>query len=525
MPRVFSNMGLPLAAVLLAALLLAAGASAARIVGTDAADRLLGTPRADTILGEGGGDRLAGGAGPDFLHGGPGRDLADAGPGDDRIAVQYDGSRDDVRCGPGRDLVNADPLDRTGPDCELVGRRLARDPYGDAEAQHETHAEPDTLTVGRTTVAAYQVGRQYAGGATNLGFSVSTDGGRTWRSGLLPGLTRASVPPGPHERASDPVVAYHAPSRTWLIAALALEGRVTRLTVSRSQDGRSWSLPLVAAEGTASQGIAFDKEWLACDNGAASPFRGRCYLVFTDARRGDALGVVVSGDGGVVWSEPAYVPVSGAVGAVPVPTPAGRLVIPFLWRGNRMAASVSADGGATFSPPAPIADVRARAVRGLRFFTLPAADVGPDGRVWVAWHDCRFRPGCAANDVVVASSLDGVSWSAPAEVTGGRNAMLPALALDPTSGRLAFAYHVVRPAGGIDVELLETRPGAGTRSSPRRLSAETMRPEWLPDTVSGRMLADYIGVTYTEGRPLVVWVLASRPQDGELRQAVFATRG
>jgi hypothetical protein len=47
----------------------------------------------------------------------------------------------------------------------------------------------------------------------------------------------------------------------------------------------------------------------------------------------------------------------------------------------------------------------------------------------------------------------------------------------------------------------------------------------MPDTVSGRMLADYISVHYAGGRPLVAWVLASQPAGGELRQAVYATRG
>jgi hypothetical protein len=52
-----------------------------------------------------------------------------------------------------------------------------------------------------------------------------------------------------------------------------------------------------------------------------------------------------------------------------------------------------------------------------------------------------------------------------------------------------------------------------------------MRREWMPDTVSGRMLADYISVHYAGVRPLVVWVLASEPVGAELRQAVYATRG
>lgn len=514
------------AALLSASLLLAASAGAARLVGTDASDRLVGTPRADTLLGLGGADRLFGLAGDDVLVGGAGRDVLDGGSGRDRLAAQYDGARDTVRCGPGRDLVNADLLDRVAADCELVGRRLSRDPYTGPEARHETEVEPDSLTVGQTTVATFQVGRRANGGADNLGFAVSRDGGRTWTGGLLPSLTRVSRPPGPHDRASDPVVAFDAATGTWLIAALALEGRTTRLTVSRSSDGLSWSAPVVAAEaGTVDGGIAFDKEWLVCDNGEASPYRGRCYLVYTDTARRDALGAVASDDGGVTWSAPVNVSGADAVGAFPVVRPSGELVVPFLWGGNRIGASTSRDGGVSFEPPVVISDLRVRSPRGLRFFPLPAADVETSGRVWVTWHDCRSSQGCGANSIVVATSADGSAWSAPTPVTGGRNALLPAIGIHPGTGRAALAYHVVGPAGGIDVELLELGPSGRPLGAPRRLSAQTMRPEWLPETTAGRMLADYISVHYAGERPLVLWALASEPVAGELRQAIYATLG
>jgi hypothetical protein len=83
----------------------------------------------------------------------------------------------------------------------------------------------------------------------------------------------------------------------------------------------------------------------------------------------------------------------------------------------------------------------------------------------------------------------------------------------------------------VDVELVELRVDEGGRltplTPPRRLSSQTMRPEWMPETLSGRMLADYISVHYAGARPLAVWVLASEPTagDAELRQAVYATRG
>ena len=52
-----------------------------------------------------------------------------------------------------------------------------------------------------------------------------------------------------------------------------------------------------------------------------------------------------------------------------------------------------------------------------------------------------------------------------------------------------------------------------------------MKLEWMPNTTSGRMLADYVSVHYAGARPLAIWVLASQPVGASLRQAVYATRG
>src|SRR5574337_1700920 len=123
----------PAVAAVIAFLPLAGTGAAKTISGTQGPDRLTGTPGADAIYGLGGNDVISGGAGNDLLVGGPGADLLVGGPGDDRIAASYDGSRDTVRCGPGFDVVDADPLDRVAPDCELVSRRISRDPYGNTE--------------------------------------------------------------------------------------------------------------------------------------------------------------------------------------------------------------------------------------------------------------------------------------------------------------------------------------------------------------------------------------------------------
>lgn len=502
-------------------------AGARTIDGTPRDDRLVGTPRTDVLRGFAGRDELLGQGGADFLQGGPGRDTHDGGPGNDRIASSYDGGRDVVRCGAGLDVVNADLLDSVAGDCELVGRRLSRDPYRSDGAQHETEVEPESFTFGRTTVATFQVGRRFDGAATNIGFAVTTDDGDSWRSGLLPGLTVASRPAGVNARASDPVVAYDAAHSTWLISTLALAGTTTRLEVNRSPDGFTWGSAVTALEERVEQGIAFDKNWLACDNTSSSPFFGRCYLVYTHSADRDMLAVSWSDDGGLTWSAAVDLGVRGGVGVFPAIRANGDVVVVYLLQAagqSRIAASRSADGAVTWDTPVRIAPIDGGcAIRDFRAFPLPSAEVDPTGRFWAAWHDCS-SPGASSNAVFVATSADGAGWSAPIAVTRGRNAVLPAIGIDWATGRVAIAYMRSRSAA-IDVELTVSPGAPGNWSAPRRLSAQSMPLRWMPDTRSGRMLGDYISVHYARGRPLVVWVLATEPVSGSFRQAVYATRG
>ena len=464
---------------------------------------VVGTARADLLVGRDGSDRIV------------------ARAGNDRIAVEYDGGRDVVSCGPGRDIVAADLRDRIGGDCEVVSRRVHRDRHANPESQHESEVEPDSLTVGQTTVALFQVGRNRTGGAASIGFATTTDGGRTWREGLLPGLTTATRPAGPSARASDPVLAYDAAHGVWLANTLALSAGVTRLTVHRSVDGLTWTGPTDAAV-ESSDRLAYDKNWIACDNGPASPFRGRCYLAYTlVGDPSDDLAVQSSNDGGRTWSAPVTrrVPVTGVI---PVVQLDGKLVLTF-WSGRTgMVAVSSSDGGATLGEPVLISQFSARDGRPLRAPPLITADLDGEGQIVVAWQDCRFRVGCAANDVVVSRSADGRAWTPPARVTSGRNAVLPTIGVEPGSGRLAIAYYATHP-NGVDAEVVTSADGVRW-SAPQRLNPRRMPLEWMPDTTLGRMLADYIGVSWVRGRPLVIYALASPPRNGKLRQAIYAAR-
>ena len=68
-----------------------------------------------------------------------------------------------------------------------MSTRIHRDRQTNGDSQHESQVEPDSYTVGATTVALFQNGRNRTGGAASIAFSTSRDGGRTWREGILPG--------------------------------------------------------------------------------------------------------------------------------------------------------------------------------------------------------------------------------------------------------------------------------------------------------------------------------------------------
>lgn len=81
---------------------------------------------------------------------------------------------------------------------------------------------------------------------------------------------------------------------------------------------------------------------------------------------------------------------------------------------------------------------------------LPSVDVDATGRVYVVWSDCRFRAGCTTNDLVMTTSVDGVSWTPVVRipidpVNSTIDHFIPGLAVQPgTSGgtaRLGLAYY------------------------------------------------------------------------------------
>jgi hypothetical protein len=528
-----------------AALVPVAAAGAATIRGTLGADRLVGTARADVMFGRAGTDSLDGRAGSDLLDGGPGRDVLLGGAGDDRLAADYDGARDVVRCGAGHDLAVADLEDAVGASCETVTRRLSRDPFSHEEGQHETQVEPSSFAAGRTIVTAFQAGRMADGGASGIGFATSKDGGAHWRSGFLPSLTTKSSPAGDAPSASDPVVSWDAQHGTWLIGTVAESELRVRILVSRSRDGVTWTAPVVAAGDTAEDD---DKEWIACDNGSLSPFRGHCYLSYLDVRS-STIRTRVSTNGGLTWSAPvASVPeteLGFENGAQPVVQPDGTLVIVYALAAggshyadpaaNQIRAVRSKDGGRTFSAPVTVAQVEAEEVRGIRAPTLPGAAADAGGTIYAVWGDCRLRDDCSDDDMVVSHSRDGLAWTPPERVplvdpASDQQVFVPGLGVDPAAiGRLAVVAYTQpescssETCHGIDAVVVSSRNGGRTWTAPRRLNAEPMAISSLSDTDLGAMLGDYVALSYVRGKPIPVFALALDPLGDRLREAIYAS--
>src|SRR4051794_3549297 len=114
--------------------------------------------------------------------------------------------------------------------------QVSADPFTNGTSQHATEVEPDTFAFGSTVVGAMQVGRFFNGGATDIGFVRSTDGGRTWSHGFLPGMTFSAGATSPFERVSDASVAYDDAHHTWLISSIPLapDTSVPTVFVNRS---------------------------------------------------------------------------------------------------------------------------------------------------------------------------------------------------------------------------------------------------------------------------------------------------
>jgi hypothetical protein len=398
--------------------------------------------------------------------------------------------------------------------------KVSTDPFQNTTSQHQTEVEPDTFSSGSTVVSAFQVARFLNGGGTDIGFARSGDGGATWTNGFLPGLTFTSGTGGttgaPFERVSDPAVAFDAKHNVWLISSIPLTPNLVVPTVFTSRSttgGMTWEPPVSMPPPVANK-INLDKNWIACDNTASSPFYGHCYTEFDNFGEGDLEYMSTSTDGGQTWSTPVFTAGHDkGLGGQPLVQPNGTVIVPFESLRGKESAFRSTDGGASWEKASVISTINFHRVLGpLRTSPLPTAEIDGTGNVYVAWEDCRFRTKCTSNDIVFSKSSDGVNWSDVARVpidavNSGADHFIPGLGVDKsTSGsgaHLALTYYFYPDAtctGGCKLSVgYISSPDGGNHWGDATQLAGPMSLSDIANTTQGRMVGDYISTSFLSG--------------------------
>jgi hypothetical protein len=311
----------------------------------------------------------------------------------------------------------------------------------------------------------------------------SNDGGATWCCSssdpahlgtLIPGVTRLAG--GTYDAGGDPAVAFDSHGHVFY-AGLGFNRTSAPNTVAVNKGtfdaagSLSWGAP-VFINPTTSPSTLNDKEWIAVDSHAASPFRDRVYVTWTRFLFSAATGRYVqspiffasSTDGGATFSSPKAI--SGNVlygqGSRPVVGPDGALYV--FWDGSTRLSSLnstyvvkSTDGGATFSSPIAISrltDTDVLKNTAFRVNSFPAAAAAPNGDLYATWTtelqnagtpnyggDATCAPWlgastatCHSAAVYSKSSDGGSTWSA----------VVPVFA---SATRTAIGYPVTQPNG------------------------------------------------------------------------------
>jgi hypothetical protein len=426
--------------------------------------------------------------------------------------------------------------------------QLSSDPYTNINTKHRTEVSDASFSHGSTIVTAFQVGKSYnSGGASNIGWATSTDGGATWTNGFLPHITK--VAGGPYARAGDLSVTYDAAHSTWMIIANGFASSAALgILVSLSSNGTNWSNPITIISAPSGSGNDFDKSGISCDNTSTSPFYGHCYAHWVNEAQSDLIAMSTSADGGLSWGTPLHTAdnASGFNGH-PFVQPDGTVIVLINKRifappsATHIIAFTSTDGGASWSSTftvvskAPVHPLSG-SLRDLHFFT---AGIDSAGKLYVVWDDCRFESGCIANDLLMTTSTDGKTWSAPKLIAidpigSGIDHFIPGLGVDQlTSGstaHLGLTYYYFPNATcttstcQLDVGYASSTDGGKTWSATQQL-AGPMTVTWLTTTQWGYMVGDYIATSFSSGRAFPVFAVATAPSGTTVNEATYTVAG
>jgi photosystem II stability/assembly factor-like uncharacterized protein len=439
-----------------------------------------------------------------------------------------------------------------------------------------TESETSVAVAGKNVVVGYNssAGTTFtdaAGDVSQLlldGYSVSHDGGQTWRSGFIP-----AEPGAPPNDYGDPSVVSDR-AGNFYYASLSWFG----LQVAKSSDGgNTWTTSNVAPT-YISPSNQPDKEWLAVGPDPRIPARDDLYVTWTQyVNNSSRLMMVRSTDGGTTWSSPqilykpkatslmsSYIQFSNPV----VDASTGRLYIPFLHFSNTDADDVqvlvSDDGGQTFQflkfnvPGAPdptmfpnvtpgsltdcgiyggnqltihqgsattSASGLPRWAQATRMTAQPAA-AAAGGRLLISLNSSTsptYGAGTGSEIRLLYSPDGGKTWAPPASVASSTSSdpqhFLPAITIDPSGSHVQVVYYDQNAAGKVSVDSQSgTVSGGGVSFAASRQLASpfdlpptnitispTVTASYDAVTVPCYAVGEYLSVTQTGAAPVAAW--------------------
>jgi hypothetical protein len=382
-----------------------------------------------------------------------------------------------------------------------------------ADMADSPHVEPrlasDPHDRGRLLIGA-MLFRRDGGGDSECTALASSDGGRTWRRGVLPkheGVTGGG----------DPWVAFDQAGTAFLSCLhgvrTASGERSSGIGVYRSTDGgANWTGPVMLP------GRAYDRPVMVVDPRSKSTASTIHVVASGNARRefgpANPIAISTSNDGGRTFSEPVQVLFNNLNNNVrsAVSLPDGSLAVVFYDIGTldgrrldqfRVWMIRSTDGGRTFGP--------ALFVNENAGGDQVDVAVGPTGKLFAAWDVVRGPR--EARGVFVSSSDDGGRrWSQAMRLAdpgpGERHQHIPTAASDG-GGTVATMWVDYRndPRSECSEVYFRASPDAGAtwmpavplsskRSCPRSASNTVTRPDGKPNQVDRRWTegGDYHGL-------------------------------
>jgi hypothetical protein len=415
--------------------------------------------------------------------------------------------------------------------------------------------EPDTLVEPDVAVSPFNSQIMIAvahdcrfatGGAVDISYAWTHDGGAHWHHAPVPGLTRAVG--GVWARASDPVVAF-GPDGSVYISSLVFDlGCPSGVAVSKSTDGGATFHQPVLAHKSTTCAFSDDKNWLVVDTQPASPFYGRIYqfwTAFLSTKSGNSIGspqvVRWSDDGGAHWSATHLVTPrdENSQGSQPMIQPDGAITdvyqffgtqsahghgVPAITRehparwvsaaggGPPLVARTSFDGGATWTSRAVISSDVGFGPGDIRC-CLAAATVDPiRGTMYAVWEGAG--PG-QRDPVMISSSADGRHWSRPVVLTPHDGATIQHVnaAVAAYNGKVFVDYGIRNTAidngNLVQQELSSSFNGGATFG--KGVSLGPVSNLRFAAVAGGKFPGDYIGASVTASRLALVWCVSSRP--------------